>query len=189
MNREELKPAICALKMIISGRRIATIDCTEETVASCKAALLLLESVPPIAGGIYTLEFDGASKGNPGPAGLGVVIYDPSGAIVEKLGKALGEATNNVAEYKALLAGLELAQRLGIKRLAILTDSELVARQLCGRYKIRKPELLEIAAEVFELLSGFESYTIKHIPREQNTMADRLASSAIKLKAAKDKQK
>jgi len=188
MKREDLEPAVNALKAIVSAQQTAMLDCTNDLKASCRAALLILEEVPINGNKTYTLEFDGASKGNPGPAGLGVVIYDPSGAIMEKLGKALPATTNNVAEYRALIAGLELAQRLGIKRLSIRTDSELVAKQLNGEYKIRKPELVELAAEVNSLLDGLESYTIKHIPRELNILADKLASTAIKIRATKGKQ-
>ena len=187
MSREKLLPAIKVLKAIMSGKSIIGIECTEELRASCQASLLLLEDSQPVKDEIYIMEFDGASKGNPGPAGLGVVLYDPSGTIVEKLGKALPATTNNVAEYQALIAGLQLAKKIGILRLYIRTDSELVARQLCGEYKIRKPELIQLAMDVKALLAGFESYTIKHIPREQNRLADKLASTAIKNQANKER--
>jgi len=183
MNHDDLKPAIDALKTLIIGKPITGIDCTEELRASCQAALLVLDSSIPVGNGTYTLEFDGASKGNPGPAGLGVVIYDPSGTVVEKLGKPIAATTNNIAEYSALIEGLELASKIGIRHLSIRSDSELLVKQLCGEYKIRKPELIELAAKVNSLLEKFASYRIKHIPREMNTLADKLASSAAKPKA------
>lgn len=185
MNRKELLPAIIALKTLLNGKAVASIECTRELRTSCKAALALLDA--PIATGdeTYIMEFDGASKGNPGPAGLGVVIYDPSGAVLQKLGKALPATTNNMAEYMALIAGLELAINIGIKHLSIKTDSELLVKQLCGEYKIRKPELIELAASVNLLLKKLSNYRIKHIPREMNKLADQLASSAAKPKKEK----
>jgi len=173
----------------MNGGSIAATACTQQLQTSCRVALLILEGTTINTNQTYALEFDGASKGNPGPAGLGVVIYDSTGAIVHKLGQALPESTNNEAEYEACIAGLKLAKKLGIKRLSIRTDSELVAKQLTGEYKIRKRELIELASQVNSLLDGFESYTIRHIPREQNVLADKLASSAIKIQAAKDKKK
>jgi ribonuclease HI len=189
MSREDLQPAIKALKAMAVAQQNTTTVSNAEMRASCLAALAILEGPIAVGNQTYVMEFDGASKGNPGPAGVGVVIYDPSGAIVEKLGQALPESTNNVAEYKAFITGLKLARKLGIKNLSIRTDSELVAKQISGEYKIRKPELAELAAQVNSLLREFESYTIKHIPRELNVLADKLASSAIKIKAAKEKQK
>ena len=120
---------------------------------------------------------DGASSGNPGPAGAGVIIKKGN----ELLGtwqEYLGRATNNVAEYKSLILALRKSIELKIARLVVYTDSELLYRQLTGRYRVRNPRLKELFAEIRELLKHFKTFSIKHIPREQNREADRLARAA-----------
>lgn len=122
---------------------------------------------------------DGASIGNPGPAGVGVVFLDAQGAPAATLSKYLGETTNNVAEYLALLYALQEAQARGLKRLAIKTDSELLAKQLAGEYKVRDGTLRLFYDLARHLMGAFEACTVAHISRTLNTQADRLAGEAV----------
>jgi len=122
---------------------------------------------------------DGAARGNPGPAGIGIVITDDSGTVLRNIDKFIGHATNNVAEYTALITGMEEARDLGAKELTINTDSELVAKQLGGEYKVKNPVLKNLYAEVNQLLSSFEQVKVNSIPREDNKLADKLANKAI----------
>ena len=122
---------------------------------------------------------DGASSGNPGPAGVGVVIKK-DGKTIGSFTEFLGETTNNVAEYKSLILAIRKSVELGIKRLLVYTDSQLLYRQLTGRYRIRNPLIKELYEEVRLLLGGLKDFRIRHIPREQNREADRLARQARK---------
>ena len=122
---------------------------------------------------------DGASSGNPGPAGIGAVFLDAQGAPMAKLSKYLGETTNNVAEYLALLYALQEAQARGLTRLAVKTDSELLAKQLAGEYKVRDGTLRLFYDLARHLMRAFEACTVAHIGRAQNTQADRLAGAAV----------
>jgi len=123
---------------------------------------------------------DGASKGNPGEAGAGVVVFDENRQIVREACKYLGYCTNNVAEYKALILGLEEVLQLGAGEVSIFVDSELLARQIQGRYAVRNANLQPLFKEIQKKLSVFRKYTIRHIPREENVRADQLANEAIK---------
>lgn len=125
---------------------------------------------------------DGASLGNPGPAGIGVVLADSRGSPVVQLSKYLGETTNNVAEYLALLYALQEAQRRGIRRLSVKTDSELLAKQLKGDYKVRDGTLRLFHDLARQWMQAFEQCTVEHLNRTQNTQADRLASDAVELR-------
>jgi ribonuclease HI len=129
--------------------------------------------------GEWLLMVDGASRGNPGEAGSGAVIFDPEGETVRELSRYLGKATNNVAEYAGLLMGLEEALKLGITRLRVESDSELLVRQLNGIYRVKEPRLIELHSKARELLRRFEAYRIMHVRREQNRIADRLANQGI----------
>lgn len=122
---------------------------------------------------------DGAARGNPGPAGLGVVFRAPNGDILTSLHSYIGQTTNNVAEYKALLAALEEAQRLGFQQLKIHTDSQLMQRQLAGLYRVKSKRLKTLFQRVERLLNQLRGYDILHVPREENREADRLANLAI----------
>jgi len=122
---------------------------------------------------------DGASLGNPGPAGIGVVLTDSRGSPIVQLSKYLGETTNNVAEYLALLYALQEAQRRGIRRLTVKTDSELLAKQLNGDYKVRDNTLRLFHDLARQWMQAFEQCLVEHISRTQNTQADRLASDAV----------
>ena len=123
---------------------------------------------------------DGAARGNPGPAGAGAILRDAdSGAVMAEIAEGLGRATNNVAEWTAVLLALEEARRLGADRVDLRMDSELVARQITGIYRVKHPDLKPIHAAVMDLLRGFEGYTVGHVPRELNKDADRLSNVAI----------
>lgn len=126
-----------------------------------------------------TVYIDGASLGNPGPAGVGVFFVDPHGTPVAQVSKYLGETTNNVAEYLALLYALQEAQTRGIRRLVVKTDSELLAKQLNGSYKVRDGTLRLFYDFARHVLPRFEQVTIEHISRASNTQADRLAANAV----------
>ena len=123
---------------------------------------------------------DGASLGNPGQAGAGVFFQDPSGNEIETLSIPLGEATNNVAEYKALILALEGARKLGARRLAVYSDSELLVKQYHGQYRVKTSHLRRYYDQVQALRNGFDSLSLTHIPREKNQRADELARRAAK---------
>jgi ribonuclease HI len=127
---------------------------------------------------------DGGARGNPGPAGIGVVIADENQQIIGRHKQYIGEATNNVAEYKALILALTEAQRVSnlepsTLHLEIRMDSELIVRQMQGRYKIKEPTLKLLAGEVLILIKHFKNVTFHHVPREQNKEADKLVNQAI----------
>jgi ribonuclease HI len=125
---------------------------------------------------LYT---DGAARGNPGPSGAGAVLLGPEGQVVAKLGKFLGVQTNNHAEYSALLLGLQHAKSLGAKELEVFSDSELLVRQLTGRYQVRSATLRPLYEEAQRLLGEFPKATVAHVPREENTAADEMSNRAI----------
>jgi ribonuclease H / adenosylcobalamin/alpha-ribazole phosphatase len=122
---------------------------------------------------------DGAARGNPGPAGAGAVLLDEEGNTVAELTLALGRATNNVAEYSALILGLEEARRLGASAIDVRMDSLLVVEQLRGRWRTKHPGLIPLALRARQLLSSFPERQIRHVPREQNLVADALSNRAI----------
>jgi ribonuclease HI len=134
--------------------------------------------------GFWLLRCDGASRGNPGPAGAGMVLFDPQGQLQAQKGRYLGETTNNVAEYQALLLGLEEAQRLGVKKLRVLADSELMVKQLTGRYRVKSPHLIPLWRAALYALKKFEAWAVAHVPREENHLADEAANQAIDQKAS-----
>jgi ribonuclease HI len=134
------------------------------------------QDVPRMSGSLYC---DGASRGNPGPSGAGVVILDKNGEQIFELSRFLDNATNNEAEYKALIRGLSAAADVGIKGVQIFLDSELVVNQLLGTYKVRNPRLLQLFEEAMSRLQLFDEYAIFHVGRELNQKADRLANEAI----------
>jgi ribonuclease HI len=122
---------------------------------------------------------DGAAKGNPGPAGLGVAIFQADGQLLEQCSRYIGEATNNVAEYRALLLALERAELLGLTDVALYSDSELLVRQLQGRYQVKHPALRPLFAEAKERMARFRHAEIHHVPRGENAVADALANRGI----------
>lgn len=129
------------------------------------------------------LQFDGGSRGNPGPAGIGVTITDAAGKRVYELGEFLGRCTNNVAEYTALLRGLAAALKLGATKLTVRADSELVVRQLNGQYKVKSPDLRPLYEEACRLIERLGDVTVTHVYREGNSRADALANAAMDRKA------
>jgi ribonuclease HI len=133
---------------------------------------------------LYT---DGASKGNPGPAGAGFVLTDPHGGVIVSRAVPLGVTTNGVAEYKALIAGLSEAQARGITHIRIYSDSQFMCRQLTGQYRVRTPAIKPLYDWAVKLRGHFTSFDICHVMREKNEEADRLANEGAKLSAAGEK--
>lgn len=127
----------------------------------------------------YDLYTDGASRGNPGKAGGGAILYDENGHIISSAKDFFGVCTNNIAEYRALILGLEKALGKGCRCLRIFLDSELLVRQIQGSYRVKNENLAKLMTEVRKLLSFLDEYTIKHIERAKNKAADRLANEAI----------
>jgi ribonuclease HI len=124
---------------------------------------------------------DGAARGNPGPAGIGIVIYNEKGEILEQHYQYVGTATNNIAEYEALVAALKLAGKYVPCSVQIHSDSELMVRQMMGRYKVKNEVLLVYFKTAQALSSDFVNVHFVHVPREQNKLADKLANQAINL--------
>jgi ribonuclease HI len=122
---------------------------------------------------------DGAARGNPGPAGAGAVLFDAEGNVLERLGRSLGRQTNNVAEYQGLLLGVRRAAELGAEELEVVADSELMVRQLSGRYQVRSPALRRLHEEAVALLKGFRKVKLIHVPRAKNVEADEMSNRAI----------
>jgi ribonuclease HI len=133
----------------------------------------------PLAGGEFTLYCDGASRGNPGAAAIGYALFDPGGEEILGRGAVIGIATNNIAEYQALLQGLEAAAAHGIENLRVRMDSELVVRQVLGRYRVRNAGLMPLHAAAMTLRGRFRRFVIEHVPRAQNARADALANAAL----------
>ena len=136
----------------------------------------------------FVLYIDGASKGNPGMAGAGILMTNGSGRKLAEISRYLGHKTNNEAEYWALLLGLREAKRLGGKSLHILTDSELIARQVKGIYRVKNLNLKGLHKMVIQNLKEFSSFDIRSIPREENQEADHLANQAIQRRIAREKE-
>ncbi len=131
-----------------------------------------------------TMFADGGSRGNPGPAASGAVIIAPDGRVLREVGRYLGVATSNVAEWTALLSGLEAATELAIRRLAIRLDSELVVKQLKGEYRVKHPDLQPLHQRAKSLLRHFDSVDVRHVPRKQNKLADSLVNRVLDEHAA-----
>ena len=125
------------------------------------------------------IHVDGASRGNPGPSAIGVIVHLPTGEELFSTGKKIGRATNNVAEYRAVIEGLKHARELGARRLTVRLDSELVVKQLTGVYRIKSQELESLAREVAGLTRLFSACSFEHVRREENRAADRLANEAL----------
>jgi len=125
---------------------------------------------------VYT---DGASRGNPGPASIGAVLYNEDEAVADTVSEEIGTATNNVAEYSAVIAGLEAAVSLGADEVELRSDSLLLVRQISGEYRVRAAGLKPLHAKVRSLITNFVSFELSHVPREQNEVADALANAAL----------
>jgi ribonuclease HI len=122
---------------------------------------------------------DGGARGNPGPAAIGVVVSDPDGTVVDELAERIGVATNNVAEYRAVLKGIERAAALGARELRLVNDSELVARQLTGAYKVKHAAMKPLHQQAITALGAFERWSIRSVPRAENAHADELVNAAL----------
>lgn len=129
--------------------------------------------------GRIRLYCDGAARGNPGLAGAGAVLVEPSGQVLNRLGKFLGTQTNNFAEYSGLLLGLKRAHELGIEELEVFADSELMIRQLSGRYQVKSPSLRPLYEDALKLFNKFKRVKLVHVPREMNRAADEMSNRAI----------
>jgi ribonuclease HI len=128
---------------------------------------------------LWIVYSDGASRGNPGPAAIGAVVIDPSGRVLHEISETLGLTTNNVAEYRALIAGLEAALALGARRVEVRMDSELIVRQAIGRYRVKNPGLMPYHQRLISLRPRFDEVIFRHVPRAMNSHADALANRAL----------
>ncbi len=131
------------------------------------------------AGETWITYSDGASRGNPGPASIGAVVIDPTGKVRHEVSEPLGETTNNIAEYKGLIAALEAALALGARRVEARLDSELLVRQAIGRYRVKNAGLIPLHNRVLNLRGQFDEVVFKHVPRALNKHADALANQAL----------
>jgi ribonuclease HI len=138
-----------------------------------------LFSAPKSAPAAHTAHVDGGARGNPGPSGYGVAVSDAAGLPVAELSEYLGHHTNNYAEYQGLIAALRYAAEKKITALKVVSDSELMVRQMKGIYKVRHPELRKLYDQAQQLVRGLEYFEIRHAMREQNQIADRLANQAM----------
>ena len=152
-----------------------------EKMADVAEELPRTPSVPEMPAAMQRLRVysDGAARGNPGPAGAGAVLVEPSGQVVDRLGKYLGVQTNNFAEYMGLLLGLRRAHDLSVREVEVFADSELMIRQLGGRYQVKSPSLRPLYEEALQLLNGFSRVKLVHVPREMNSAADEMSNRAI----------
>jgi ribonuclease HI len=131
------------------------------------------------AGARVVVHVDGGARGNPGPAAAAAVVSTPDGEVLDEAGITIGHTTNNVAEYRGLLLGLERAKALGAAEVDVVNDSELVANQINGRYKVKHPDLKPLHAEASEALSSFDRWTIRSVPRAENADADRIVNETL----------
>jgi ribonuclease HI len=143
------------------------------------SARLFVDAHSSAPSAVYVANIDGASRGNPGPASYAVVLRDPSGKIVLELAKNIGRETNNVAEYYALLAALDYATSHDLHALRIRSDSELLVRQMQGRYKVKSPDLKPLHERAAKLARQIQYFVIEHVRRELNSDADTLANIAL----------
>jgi ribonuclease HI len=125
------------------------------------------------------LHVDGGARGNPGPAAIGVVVSEPGGEVIDELAERIGVATNNVAEYTAVLRALQRARELQASEVEIIGDSELVARQLAGAYKVKHPVLKPLYQQALAALREFDAWSVRSVPRAENAEADALVNSAL----------
>jgi ribonuclease HI len=126
-----------------------------------------------------TVNVDGGARGNPGPAAIAAVVRDGDGEVVAERGERIGRATNNVAEYRALLLGIELAAEIGAEELELVGDSELIVRQVEGRYKVKHADMRDLHTQVKRALAPFQSWSIRHVKRAENADADALVNQAL----------
>ncbi|MBU4561277.1 reverse transcriptase-like protein [bacterium] len=184
-------PCELILELLASGNSFKEIceefpKITEEDIqATLSYALDLMkrETIPlPVPKKGLVIYIDGASRGNPGPAGVGVIIYDEKKKLVDELCEYIGKTTNNVAEYQALLIALERARSLGTETLTVYSDCELLVRQMAGEYRVKDRTLKDFYQKARGNLKNFKKVDIRHIARGRNKRADRLANKGINLK-------
>jgi ribonuclease HI len=137
-----------------------------------------VRALPPDPGHLI-VACDGAARGNPGPAGIGVQVTTDGGDVVGEIARGIGEATNNVAEYTAAIEGLSLARELGASSVTLRSDSQLLVNQLTGRYRVKTIHLQPLHQRVRSLAAGFDRVTFEHVRREENQEADRLANEGV----------
>ena len=122
---------------------------------------------------------DGAARGNPGPAAIGVTIKDQNGTLIARISQRIGSTTNNQAEYRAIIAALEKAASLGARQVTVKSDSELVVKQIQGRYRVKNTALRPLYQKIVQLIGSLDGFSITSIPRTKNTEADKLANKAL----------
>jgi ribonuclease HI len=126
-----------------------------------------------------TVHVDGGARGNPGPAAIAAVVSDADGEVIESVSQVIGRASNNVAEYRALILGVERATDLGASELEVIGDSELIVKQVRGEYKVKNPDMKPLHAAASAALDRLDSWSIRHVKRELNAEADRLVNEAL----------
>lgn len=174
---DEVAPRGTALRAEVEAHIIASLEwASRERKVPQRATSR--PTAKPAAGRVVAYS-DGASRGNPGPAAIGIRLLDANGAELWAEGRTIGRATNNVAEYRGAIAVLEKARELGIDELELRMDSELVVRQLQGRYRVKEPSLMTLKSHVDRLLRGFRSVQVSHVRREENRETDQLANEAL----------
>jgi len=175
-REEPLSMTLKAFPGLTRERLTRLLEKMAESTARSPARITALESNTPWKVRVYS---DGAARGNPGPSGAGAVLVDASGQEVDRLGKYLGIQTNNYAEYMGLLLGLKRARDLGIREVEVFADSELMIRQLGGRYQVRSPTLRPLYQEALRVLNDFSRVKLVHVPRKMNAAADEMSNRAI----------
>lgn len=135
--------------------------------------------LPPHPGGLLIVQTDGAARGNPGPAGIGVVVTDESGRVIATIAEGIGVATNNEAEYRAAIAGLRLASERGADRVLLRSDSKLLIEQLKGRFKVKARNLIPLHLDARAAMRAFREVGLEHVRREKNKEADALANQGV----------
>ena len=177
------------LRQILASSPLPATKAAADSDASKEHIVQQVEhkELPQNVAGWCRLFTDGASRGNPGHAGAGAVLFNDDGVELRRLSAYLGICTNNVAEYRALLAGLEEAKRCGCSHIALFLDSELVVRQLQGRYKVKHEQLQPLHQKASALLAGLSGWSIAHVPRSDNAIADSLANKGIDSHLAHEK--
>ena len=138
-----------------------------------------MPELPADPGPRLIVHTDGAARGNPGPAGIGAVVTAPDGTVLAEVGEGIGVATNNVAEYRAAIAGLRAARNLGAASVVLRADSRLIVEQLAGRFRVKKPTLQALHREARSLIAEFDEVKLEHVPRAFNADADRLANAGV----------
>ncbi len=177
-REEPLSITLKAFPGLTRERLARLIERVAEIIApgNSRASALTDAALAPSKVRVYS---DGAARGNPGPSGAGAVLVDSSGNVVDRLGKYLGIQTNNYAEYMGLLLGLKRARELGIREVEVFADSELMIRQLGGRYQVRSPSLRPLYEQALRLLNDFSRVKLVHVPRKMNAAADEMSNRAI----------